>query len=130
MNIDGFVSEVEAKGREVVFSGTDNGVVTMSTTVAMTKTDYNRHIQLYNRFALLASMMDVDQKESEENQMLELPSVERRSYRITAEEIGQRTLLRKVRKKENKERQVYLSGHTIYPQSALSCYNRRKTRRS
>jgi hypothetical protein len=78
------ISESEDVDREVVFEGTDSGLVTMATTVRLPIDRYHGKIDVYNYFSVLAN-------KSEWMQV--------KCFRITAGEINQRALARKHGKK-------------------------------
>ncbi|KAF7720822.1 hypothetical protein EC973_005989, partial [Apophysomyces ossiformis] len=55
VNIQQLLAGAEEDNRDVVFSGTDYGICTMSTTIRMNKSRHDECIKLYNRFAVLGS---------------------------------------------------------------------------
>lgn len=108
LNIQNLLSGARDDGRETRFSGSDNGVVTMTTTVTMTKDQYNNHIKLFNRFALLSAQnneneMDVDVAASDEREDSAIPTVDR-CRRVTVGEIEQRSLARQYAKKRERRK--------------------------
>jgi hypothetical protein len=85
------LKDAETEGRTVVFSGTDYGICTMSTTVAMPIKRYEAHIKLYNRFAQLTVEEPMDDAIEAEDLKVACPSREK-IIRVTAGELDQLSL--------------------------------------
>ena len=66
---------IQAK-TDIIFSGTDYGVRTMSTTVAMTMDRFEQHWNLYNRFSALSIEEVEDVGDADENGLLSRLHVE------------------------------------------------------
>lgn len=102
VNIQSLLSGDRDDGRERRFSGSDNGIVTM------TKDEYNYHIKLFNRFALLSAQndeneTDVDLAANGEQEDLVTPTVDK-WRRFTAGEIEQGSLARNHAKKRKRRK--------------------------
>lgn len=91
--------------REVVFSGTDYGVATMSTTVSMPMQRYRAHVKLYNHqlSALSEDNKINDDKLDGNDEDIVSPRREQR-FRITAQQINQMSLSRSSAKKREKRK--------------------------
>jgi hypothetical protein len=63
MKVNGLIF---SSSKEMIYAGTDYGVVTMSTTVSMTDGQYKRHLELYNKYACL----EVDPLPQEEQESI------------------------------------------------------------
>jgi len=92
LDVSKLISESEDVNREVVFGGTDYGLVTMATTVRLPIDRYHRKVDLYNHFSVLADESECMQIDFECQDSDSEPS---KCFRVTAEQINQRALARK-----------------------------------
>lgn len=97
INLQQFKEECRKSSKEMIYAGTDYGVVTMSTTVSMTDGQYKRHLELYNKYACL----EVDPLPQEEQESI---PILRKPFRVTAGEIEQRSLSRKHARKRKRRK--------------------------
>jgi hypothetical protein len=83
-----YQAAIEAK--DIVFSGTDYGVVTQSTSIRMPQQRYNAHLNLYNRFQLLQ-----DNCQDSDSADIDVAVPDREvCHRITSGQISQMSLVR------------------------------------
>ncbi|CAO3636577.1 unnamed protein product [Mucor hiemalis] len=92
--------------KEFVFSGTDNGIVNMSTTTAFNLKRYKFHLNLYNRYQLLRET-DIDVEDNKE--FLDLPP----SQVINSADINIGCLHRKVGRKLERAKKNTVEGKKV-----------------
>jgi hypothetical protein len=88
INLQQLKDECKNSSKEMIYAGTDYGVITVPTTVSMTDGQYKRHLEFYNEYACL-EVDPLPQKEEQES----IPIL-RKPFRVTAGEIDQRALSR------------------------------------
>lgn len=76
INLKPFCQAAREAKTDIIFSGTDYGVRTMSTTVAMTMDRFEQHWNLYNRFSALSIEEVEDVGDADENGLLSRLHVE------------------------------------------------------
>jgi hypothetical protein len=82
INLEPFCQAAREAKTDIIFSGTDYGVRTMSTTVAMTMDRFEQHWNLYNRFAALSIEEVEDVGDDDENGLLSTFACGRLGYSI------------------------------------------------
>jgi hypothetical protein len=88
----------------MMFSGTDYGIKTQSTTVRMTASRVQAHLELFNRFQVLGlSHANVEDAEYERQVRLASPRVEK-PYRVTSGVISQSILTRSLTRKRERRK--------------------------
>jgi hypothetical protein len=96
-------------GSDVVYSGTDYGLVTQSTTIRMTANTFKAHMEVYNHFSALENLEDSSMLSEE---AMKVVCQSDKAHRITSGEIQQRSLTRAHTRKRNK-RKVRASSDTL-----------------
>lgn len=98
MDLSKLKEETQQTGKQFVCSGTDYGLCTLSTTVAVTEKRLKYHLELFNRFQVLADdkvAMEVDDEEE---------MVTQDTYCITAENLREKTLCNKISRLREKRK--------------------------
>ena len=123
IQIDQLLTEAAADAREIVYSGTDYGICTQSTTIRMTSDRFNAHLRLYNYFESLDS--DNEGRESDPSMSLDFDESARlaaptkeKCHRITFGEISQMSLARALARR--RERRKVL--HPLRDDPLLMCF--------
>jgi hypothetical protein len=103
--IDRLLYQAAVEAKEIVYSGTDYGVCTQSTTTRMTPQRFDAHLRLYNRFQALA---DDDCQDCVEVAVLDREEC----HRITSGEISQMSLVRYTARRREKRKvgEVFLNS--------------------
>jgi hypothetical protein len=115
LDIRQLMQQSQQEGRDIVFGGTDYGLVTMATTVRMPLELFEQKLSSYNRYAILANLGTDDPMLTDNHiQVSATPdnaenadqkAASTKSYfRVTAQEINQRTLNRKHERKRNRRK--------------------------
>ncbi|CAO3678112.1 unnamed protein product [Umbelopsis ramanniana] len=102
INIGTPVQQSQQRGQEIIFGGTDYGLVTISTTTRMTYADALAKIGAYNRYSILANVDDAASTATTDIVPSSMECIS--SYRITAQELNQRSLNRHHEKKRNRRK--------------------------
>lgn len=115
IQIGQLLSEAAVDGREVVYSGTDYGIRTQSTTVRMTVERFQAHLSLYNYFETLNNGQEHDtgstaSNEYAQNVRLASPAKEN-CHRVTSGQLSQASLGRALARRS--ERRKVPSVHCV-----------------
>lgn len=99
------LAESKENHREIIFAGTDYGLVTMDTTTKLSLAEIQNKVALYNRYSLLANFEANDSEDTE--MMLETspePQEKMECIRLTAQQLNQCGLNRKHEKKRKRRK--------------------------
>lgn len=144
LDIKQVLKGAEAENRPIMFSGTDYGVVTMSTSVPMSMDRFKEHMKFYNRFFPLSSLPDSQDSSNmaedhhsfqpelltKSSESLAVPLKEK-CYRLTAGQVSQKSLSRSHKRKRERRkvfyRRVFFGFQSL--SSQLICYLDRRSQK-